>query len=132
MRRIENAVTSRRKKRILNYQAKSNRVNSFRLDWAVANQIDLSEPFRLGLQPLHVVSIYPVYLSRLNLSDAEPAMANSPLLVASSNNPTSTSDRGNITYLTTLPRINMFLTDDRCGYLSRSRTSTSSSLILRY
>lgn len=26
----------------------------------------------------------------------------------------------------------MFFTDDRCGYLSRSRTSTSSSLMFRY
>lgn len=55
-----------------------------------------------------------------------------PRRVASSNNPTSTSDRGSITYRTTLPRINMFLTDDKWGYLSSSSTSMSSSLMLRY
>lgn len=56
----------------------------------------------------------------------------SPRRVASSNKPTSTSDRGSITYRTTLPRMNMFFTDDRWGYLFRSNTSTSSSLMLRY
>lgn len=59
-------------------------------------------------------------------------MRNLPRRVASSNKPTSTSDRGSMTYRTTLPRMNIFFTDDRWGYLTRSRTSMSSSLILRY
>ena len=54
------------------------------------------------------------------------------LLVASSSSPLSTSAAGRCTYRTTLPRINTFLTELRCGYFPSSMTVISSSLMLRY
>lgn len=54
------------------------------------------------------------------------------LLVASSNNPLSTSLAGKCTYLTTLPLIKTFFTELRWGYFVSSRTVMSSSLMLRY